>query len=85
MNKNKPLRPVGQNSNNVCIIRENGERKGRILGRIKAKGFLDLMKSIYLHIQETPWTSSSIKLKRSTPRHLTNKLLKVKEKESWKL
>lgn len=46
-----------------------------------AKSSLNLVKNINLCVQETRQTSNRINAKRSTPRDITVKILKAKDKE----
>lgn len=49
-------------------VTEQGTDK--ILRDILAENNPDLVKNIYIHIEEAQWTPSGIKTKRSTPRHI---------------
>lgn len=45
------------------------------------KNFQNLMKNISLHIQQAKQFRSRINTKKFTPRHTTDKLLRVKDKK----
>lgn len=68
----------------MAIPKEQEGRKKeaeKIFEGITAQNFPILMKHIDVYIQEVQWTISKINTKRSTPRHSTVILLKIKGKK----
>lgn len=72
----------------ACQYTHNGspkrrveERQKKIQREIIAENFPNLMQNINLHIQEAQQIPSRIIAKRSSPRHITIKLLKDKDQQ----
>lgn len=66
----------------VAGVPEGATGTGKIFEDTMAMNFLNLVKTVNPKIQEVQQTSSSINLKKTTPRHIIIKILKSGDKEN---